>query len=73
MFIAIFLKCGIKNFLLNTVGRLSKPEDVANLVAFICSPLSGYINGADYRIDCGSITCILIIYKVHEANFALPR
>lgn len=48
----------MKDFLPNTVGRLGKPEDVANLVAFLSSPLSGYINGADYRIDGGSTTCI---------------
>ncbi len=48
----------IKEFLPNTVGHLGKPEDVANIVAFLASPLSGYINGADYRIDGGSTTCI---------------
>lgn len=48
----------MKEFLPNTVGRLGKPEDVANVVAFLASPLSGYINGADYRIDGGSTTCI---------------
>ncbi len=48
----------MQDFLPNTVGRLGKPEDVANLVAFISSPLSGYINGANYRIDGGSTTCI---------------
>ena len=48
----------LKEFLPNSVGRLGKPEDVANLVAFLASPLSSYINGADYRIDGGSTTCI---------------
>ena len=48
----------LKEFLPNTVGRLGKPEDIANLVAFVASPLSGYINGADYRIDGGSTTCV---------------
>lgn len=48
----------LRDFLPNTVGHLGKPDDVANLVAFLSSPLSKYINGADYRIDGGSTTCI---------------
>ena len=48
----------LKEFLPNTVGHLGKPKDVANIVAFLASPLSSYINGANYRIDGGSTTCI---------------
>lgn len=40
--------------LYNQSGRLGRPEDVANLISFLCSPLSGYINGANYRIDGGT-------------------
>ena len=38
----------------NTVGRLAQPEDVAAAVAFLCSPLAGYINGTNLRVDGGS-------------------
>jgi 3-oxoacyl-[acyl-carrier protein] reductase len=38
----------------NPVGRLGRPEEVADLVAFVASPLAGYINGANLRIDGGS-------------------
>lgn len=38
----------------NSTGRLGSPEDIANLVAYLSSPLSGYINGANLRIDGGS-------------------
>ncbi len=42
----------------NSSGRLGQPADVANLVAFIASPLSGYVNGANYRVDGGSTVSI---------------
>ena len=35
-------------------GRTGKPEEVAALVAFLASPLAGYINGAAIPIDGGA-------------------
>ncbi len=37
------------------VGRLGRVEEVADLVAFIASPLAGYINGANLRVDGGLV------------------
>jgi len=34
------------------------PEEVADLVAFVASPLAGYINGANLRIDGGSTAVV---------------
>lgn len=34
-------------------GRLGRVEDVAHLVTFLASPLAGYINGANLRVDGG--------------------
>jgi len=34
-------------------GRLGLVEDVAHLVTFLASPLAGYINGANLRVDGG--------------------
>jgi 3-oxoacyl-[acyl-carrier protein] reductase len=48
----------LKEILPNTVGRLGTVEDVANVVTFLASPLSGYINGANYRVDGGSTVTI---------------
>lgn len=53
----------IKQKMLETVfnlpsGRLGQPEDVANLVAFVASPLSGYINGANLRVDGGQTSTV---------------
>ena len=42
----------------NPVGRLGTIEDVANLVAFVSSPLASYINGANLRVDGGSTITI---------------
>jgi NAD(P)-dependent dehydrogenase (short-subunit alcohol dehydrogenase family) len=47
-------KAILREVLPNGVGRLGRVEDVAHLVAFLASPLSGYIHGADLRIDGGS-------------------
>jgi|ERR1043166_1099657 NAD(P)-dependent dehydrogenase (short-subunit alcohol dehydrogenase family) len=48
----------LAEWLSNPSGRLGRPEDVANIVALIASPLSGYINGANYRVDGGSTVTI---------------
>jgi 3-oxoacyl-[acyl-carrier protein] reductase len=42
----------------NPTGRLGRPDEVADLVAFVSSPLAGYINGANLRIDGGSTAVI---------------
>ncbi len=39
--------------------RYGEPEDVANLVAFLASPLAGQIHGADLFIDGGATKTIL--------------
>jgi 3-oxoacyl-[acyl-carrier protein] reductase len=46
------------DFLFNSTGRLGRPTDVANVVALVASPLSDYMNGANYRVDGGSTTAI---------------
>jgi 3-oxoacyl-[acyl-carrier protein] reductase len=48
----------LKEILPNTVGRLGTVQDVANLVTFLASPISAYINGANYRVDGGSTVTI---------------
>lgn len=37
------------------IGRPSKPEDVANLIAFLASDRAGTITGIEYVIDGGTV------------------
>ena len=37
----------------NVIGRVARIEDVAALVAFLASPLAGYITGQNHRVDGG--------------------
>jgi 3-oxoacyl-[acyl-carrier protein] reductase/bacilysin biosynthesis oxidoreductase BacG len=39
--------------------RYSQPEDIANLVAFLASPVAEQIHGADVFIDGGATKTIL--------------
>jgi 3-oxoacyl-[acyl-carrier protein] reductase len=35
------------------LGRLGTPDEVAHAVAFLCSPLAGYITGAELHVNGG--------------------
>lgn len=37
------------------IGRMAKPEEVAELALFLCSDKAGFITGSDYPIDGGFI------------------
>ncbi|WP_030445942.1 SDR family NAD(P)-dependent oxidoreductase [Actinocatenispora sera] len=39
----------------NPSGRLGTPDDVAATVTFLASPLAGYLNGIDVRVDGGLV------------------
>lgn len=42
----------------NLNRRIGTPADVAYAIAFLCSPLAVYVNGANLRVDGGSIPTI---------------
>jgi meso-butanediol dehydrogenase/(S,S)-butanediol dehydrogenase/diacetyl reductase len=35
------------------IGRIGEPEEVAELIAFLCSSKAGFCTGSDYKIDGG--------------------
>src|SRR5260370_29005226 len=45
----------VKNMVPNPSARLGRPEDIAYAVAFLASPLAGYVNGANLRVDGGTV------------------
>jgi NAD(P)-dependent dehydrogenase (short-subunit alcohol dehydrogenase family) len=44
-----------KVFDLPPVGRLGTPQDMALVICMLVSPLSGFVTGANYRVDGGQV------------------
>ncbi|MBD2306722.1 SDR family oxidoreductase [Chroococcidiopsis sp. FACHB-1243] len=48
----------LKEVWYNQVGRLARVEDIANLVAYVASPLADFINSANLRVDGGGTSTV---------------
>jgi 3-oxoacyl-[acyl-carrier protein] reductase len=41
------------------LGRLAEPAEIANVVAFLCSPRAAYVTGAAWSADGGTVAIIV--------------
>jgi len=46
--------------------RAGRPEEIAALVAFLCTDEAGFINGAEIDIDGGSHLCPVVLGSARE-------
>lgn len=51
---------------LTPARRTGQPNEVAHLVAFLCSDLAGFVNGAEIDIDGGSHLCQMVLGSIKE-------
>ena len=51
-------------------GRVGKPEDIANMVLFLCSEKAGFITGENICID-GGMTKLMIYHEEHGWTYSI--
>lgn len=39
------------------LGRIAQPEEVADVVVFLCSPQASYVTGNNWMVD-GGLSCL---------------
>ena len=40
------------------LGRVARPEEVAEVIAFLASPRASFVTGGDYKVDGGMLAAL---------------
>jgi NAD(P)-dependent dehydrogenase (short-subunit alcohol dehydrogenase family) len=43
---------------MHPLGRVARPEEVAEVIVFLVSPRSSFITGGDYKVDGGMLAAL---------------
>jgi NAD(P)-dependent dehydrogenase (short-subunit alcohol dehydrogenase family) len=43
---------------MHPVGRVAKPEEVAEVIAFLASDRASFVTGGDYKVDGGMLAAL---------------
>lgn len=60
------------DMLQHPAGRVGKPEDIAQMVLFLCSPEAGFITGQDFTVD-GGMTRQMIYHGDFGWTYSKPE
>jgi NAD(P)-dependent dehydrogenase (short-subunit alcohol dehydrogenase family) len=43
---------------MHPVGRVARPEEVAEVIVFLASPRASFVTGGDYKVDGGLLAAL---------------
>jgi NAD(P)-dependent dehydrogenase (short-subunit alcohol dehydrogenase family) len=43
---------------MHPIGRVARPEDVAEVIAFLASDRASFVTGAEYKVDGGMLAAL---------------